>query len=146
MRRLLSGLILGLALASVSLQAAGTVTKTAAVAAGSGSLTRYTFTWLSNGSGDVSGDTTTIILSDGDVVRLELVPNSAGTQPSDQYDVTLLDARGVDVLGGLGANLSNASAVMVTDTGLVVDRGEALQLVVANAGSAKGGTLILWVR
>lgn len=130
-------------LLSASAQAAGTVTLTSATDVGG--VTRYTYAWLSTAGGAVSGDTTTIALRAGMILKVALVPGSGGTQPSDAYDVTLLDTRSVDVLSGIGANLSNAASTLISDTGFWADLGETLQLTVANAGSAKQGQIILWV-
>lgn len=127
----------------ISARAAGTVTRTAAESFGD-RTSKYTYTWVSDGSGDVSGDTTTIVVATGDVVRIEIVPNGGGTQPTDLYDLTLLDSHGVDMLDGQAANLSN-SAAAVLFTSFRVDSSETFQLVIANAGNAKGGTLKLWV-
>ena len=43
---------------------------------------------------------------DGFLVRLVTVPNGA-TPPDDNYDVTICDEAGVDVLQGVGVNRSN---------------------------------------
>jgi len=115
-------------------------------------VSKVTLDWTSDASGDVSG-THTVYLS-GQIERVCFIPDSGGTQPTDQYDVTLEDDNGLDVLQGLGANLSNATA---TDVVPVVTDGNAgnasptaiddkLELKVANAGNAKGGKVILYIR
>lgn len=143
MRRIISVLFVVLLFAP-SLHAAGTVTRTFAYST-SGQTQAYVFTWVSNSSGVVSGDTTTIALTGGEIARIELVPNGGGTQPSDAYDVTLLDSDGVDILSGYGADLSNAAALMIVRPDIRILSGEAFQLVIANAGNAKGGSLKVWV-
>ena len=45
--------------------------------------------------------------------RGEFVPGTGSTQPDEGYDITLADATGIDVLAGLGANLSNNKATHV---------------------------------
>jgi len=108
--------------------------------------------WLSDASGDVSG-TDTKKLS-GEILRVGFKPDSGGTQPTDQYDVTLADEEGHDVLQGLGANLGNGASSdlvpMVTDGNAGNARpiaiSDKLSLVVANAGNAKGGEVVLWMR
>jgi hypothetical protein len=81
------------------------------------------------------------------------VPDGGGTQPSDLYDVTLVDTNAIDVIAGVGANLSNATSTLkVPSFGTTTlyryyhDGTQQLDLVVANAGAAKGGTVVLWVR
>lgn len=125
---------------------AGSITVTTSDA-GAG-LTKYSVAWLSDASGDVTENTFDV--EAGELVQVEYVPDAGGTQPSDAYDVTLLNAAGTDLLGGGGANLSNATrtqAVPVISTYFrrTLEAG-ALTPTVDNAGNAKGGTLILLVR
>jgi len=112
------------------------------------------FDWLSDAAGAVSG-----ILSDpvnGEIEKVVFVPDGGGTQPSDLYDVTLLDEDGFDVLAGQGANLSNVNKSQVCP-GIPLKDGATtsvkkgivngtLQLVVTNAGNAKGGIVYLYTR
>lgn len=115
---------------------------------------RAEFAWVSDASGDVSG-TPSEALS-GQIVRVVFTPDSGGTQPTNLYDVTMLDAGGVDVLAGQGANLSNAAASAVcpgvplkdgTTTSVIPAQVDGvLNLVVANAGNAKGGTVTVYLR
>jgi hypothetical protein len=115
---------------------------------------RFALSWTSNASGDVSGTPTPVIV--GTICKIEFVPAAGGSAPTTLYDVTLLDAAGVDVLAGQGANLSATVASSVipgvpfkdgttTSTGPCVVA-EALNLVVANAGNAKSGQVIIYVR
>ena len=126
---------------------AGTVTATSTRLAGG--VRRTTLAWTSDASGAVSGTSTS--LAAGTVVGVAFTPGSGGTQPTDLYDVTLLCAdHSVDALGGEGANLSNAAAThkqpMVSNAGTSGFARPWLhpgnyQLVVANAGNAKTGTV-----
>lgn len=141
-----AALVLTLLLTAPSVFAAGTVTATSTAAASSnGHVMRYTYHWTSDASGNVSGDTSTVVLRDGHIIKMEYVPDGGGSQPSDLYDLTLLDANSVDLLNGIGANLSNATSTIILAPDLWVDRAEHLQIVVANAGNAKGGTVSIWV-
>lgn len=113
---------------------------------------KITLDWLSDASGDVSG-THTKYLS-GQIERVVFVPDSGGTQPTDQYDLTLEDDTAMDVLAGLGANLSNSTAThvvpVVTDgnagnmSPIAID--DKLELKGSNCGNAKGGTVYLYIR
>jgi hypothetical protein len=126
---------------------AGTVTATTTRIVGG--VRRTTLAWTSDASGDVSATTT--VLPAGTVLGVAFTPGSGGTQPSDAYDVTLLCAdHSVDVLAGEGANLSNATAThkqpMASNAGTtgfarVWAHSGNYQLVVANAGNAKTGTV-----
>lgn len=146
--RLLSVLVAVAALVGVPspARAAGTVAVTATeVAPG---VTKYVIAWTSTAGGAVSANTFSV--RRGEILQVKFVPNSGGTQPTDLYDVTLVDTDGVDLLGSEGANLSNAASAIgvpkVDSERIFVDGTQVLDLVVANAGSAKGGSVIVWMR
>lgn len=122
--------------------------------AGAATLTEITYTsikkcefdWTSSAGG--AADKTSEESYIGLIERAVFIPDSGGTQPTNLYDVVVNDADGTDVLHGNGANLSNAAAVLkshVTDgLGAVVN--STLTLAVTNAGNAKGGKVILYLR
>ncbi len=118
-------------------------------------MRRVTFDWTSDASSaDVSG-TKTKELS-GIIERVTFIPDSGDTQPTNEYDVTLEDENGVDVLGGNGADLSNAAASTVvpgvaftdgvTTSVAKVAIDDQLELKVENAGNSNGGTVVLYLR
>lgn len=109
-------------------------------------ITRVRFTWTSSSGGAADGATANYYA--GEVIRVVQVPDSGGTQPSDAYDLTLLDDDGGDVLFGLGTNISNGAASQkhgVKD-GLGAVAGSKLALHVTNAGDTKGGQTIVYLR
>ena len=109
------------------------------------SLKKIVFDWTSSAGG--AADATTDEYYTGRIVYAAQIPEAAGTQPTDQYDVTVVDADGVDVLAGLGANLGNAANTYKADSdglGAVVE--SQLTLAVTNAGDTKGGKTILFIR
>lgn len=129
--------------AIASVRAAGTAT--VARANVDGGLTSYTIAWTSSAGGAVSGNAFNV--RKGYLVSIRFVPASGGTQPSDLYDVTLVDSDGVDVLAGGGSDLSNSSAsIQQWDPPLYQDGTRTLDLVVANAGNAKTGTVVLLIQ
>lgn len=135
-----------LLLASLPLTATGTVTVTSTLDLGN--VARYTLAWTSTAGGAVSGNALTLA---GRLVQIKFVPNTSTTQPTDLYDVTLVDSDGLDVLTidgvSYGANLSNATPKLVSFTApIVLASGSTLDLTIANAGNAKTGTVILWVQ
>lgn len=141
--RWVAALLVAVALLCAPVSAVGTVT-TAYSAIGT-KYTKITITWTSSAGGAVSGNAFT--LPAGDLVQIQFVPNGGGTQPTDLYDVTLVDNDNVDVLNGLGANLSNSTGTILQwNPEMVSDSSRTLDLVVANAGNAKSGTVYLWVR
>lgn len=135
-----------LLLAVAAPRAAGTVTVTSAGIGGG--ITRYTIVWTSTAGGAVSGNAFSV--NRGEILQVKFVPDGGGTQPTDLYDITLVDAASVDYLAGVGANLSNATSTVTvpkvnSSFRPFVDGTFTLDLVVANAGSAKAGTVILWI-
>ena len=118
-------------------------------------IRKISIAWTSDASGDVNGYPTSAFLS-GQVVRVVFAPSAGGTQPSNLYDVTLLDGSGLDVLAGQGVNLSNSAASAVVP-GVPLRDGtttsvhpchidDQLELRVSGAGNAKTGTVVLYVR
>lgn len=144
-RRLISIAVLVIALATQAI-AVGTVTvTTASVRDSSTRYARYTVAWTSDASGNVNGNAFTV--SPGRLVSIRFIPGSGGTQPTDLYDVTLTDGTVTDLLAGAGANLSNASgAIFQFDPPMFQDGSRTFDVVVANAGNAKTGTVVILVQ
>lgn len=123
--------------------AAGTLTVTTTYSASSG-MTLYTLAWTSTAGGAVSGNA--FAVKRGRIIQVKFVPAAAGDQPTDLYDVTLIDEHSIDLLNGQGANLSNATGLYLQfNPSLWHDETQDLDLVVANAGATKKGTVYLWV-
>lgn len=104
-----------------------------------------TLAWTSNGSGAA-----TVVSDDIYGVILRIVTNPGAAAPTDNYDATLADADGVDVAGGLLADrdTANSESVVPIDTasGLPFAVAGPLTLTIANAGSAKNGTVVIYFR
>lgn len=102
---------------------------------------RYAVAWTSTAGGAVSGNAETVAV--GYLTAVEFVPGA--TTPSADYDITLLDQHGFDRLFGEGADLSASAAKMrMFDPPQLIDG--TLDLVVANAGNAKNGTVYIWLQ
>ena len=104
------------------------------------------FEWESDGSGNVSevGILTKIT---GVILGVWFKPSTTD-QPSNEYDVELLNADGYDVLLGVGANLPNDPADSVckrtpltADDQLVPLYDDTLALSISGAGASKKGTV-----
>lgn len=108
-------------------------------------VTRIQFDWLSDASGDATKTTTNKY--SGRLIWAALDPDSGGTQPTDQYDVTVGDSDSYDILNGGGANCSNAANVYkAAEDKLGIVYSDTLSLTVSNAGNAKGGKVTLFLR
>lgn len=119
---------------------------TASLRNGGGLDAVITIPWVSNSSGEYTETIPASLYGYGTLRKAAFDPDASGTQPTDLYDITLLDAGGIDVLGATGANLSNASTVEkdTSDFGTDQVMSGDLSFAVANAGSAKGGTVYLY--
>ena len=99
-----------------------------------------TVTWESDGSGDA---TETITGFDGRLFRVVTVPDGTAA-PTDDYDVTIVDDDGLDILNGAGANRDTANAEEIAATGAPCVHYGDLVVTVANAGASKQGTVKLY--
>ena len=145
-RALVLAALLLLAWAPVAHAQAGSVTVTSADVGGG--VTQYTLAWVSSAGGAVSGNT--IAIKRGEILAVKFRPDGGGTAPTDLYDVTFEDPDNVDLLLGGGANLSGTLATrkkpaLNTSDSLFFEGSASCELVVANAGAARGGTVILLV-
>jgi hypothetical protein len=121
--------------------AVGTVTVTTSDL-GNG-VTKYSAAWVSDAAGVVSG--TSFDVRRGRLLQAKFIPSTGGTVPTNLYDVTLTDADGADVLIANGADKSATVASWYSPTNPIQLEGGPLTPVIANAGNAKGGTLVLMV-
>lgn len=102
-------------------------------------------TWTADAAGAVTADTEAV---NGTILRV--VFNPLADAPTDNYDVTLTDEDGVDVLAGLGADRDTANTECVfpvdTTSGLPFSVAGVLSLTIAAAGDSNDGEIILYVR
>lgn len=137
-------LLLVALLLALSTAAAAVGTATVTVTGLGGAVTKYAVAWTSTAGGAV--DTNAFNVVRGHLVQVKFTPGTGGTQPTDLYDVTLVDADSVDVLNGGGMNLSNAtSKYVLADPRVYLDGTSTLDVVIANAGASKTGTVVIWV-
>lgn len=100
---------------------------------------KHTVAWTS----DASGDASQTITIDGAIVRV--VTNPDGTAaPTDNYDVTLIDPDGVDLLAGEGADRDTANSEQIFPSNTPFHNGD-VTVTIANAGDTKEGTVVLYV-
>ena len=107
-------------------------------------FSRIKWEWTSDGTGDASeaapGSFT------GLVFECITIPDGSAA-PTADYDITITDDDGVDVLRGLGADRATATTeyLHINQDGLGVVHHSALTLTVANAGDTKEGAIYLTV-
>ena len=122
---------------------AGTVTTTER-ASNSRSVKVIKFAWLSSNPGQAADATTTGIY-DGKLIAMTTIPDAVAA-PTVDYDITLEDSNGVDVLLGAGIDRHNANTEYVAEASLGAVAGSTLTLGVTTAGAAKEGEMYVWIR
>lgn len=112
-----------------------------------GGVTKVTIPWTSDGSGNVTERA--VALPAGTLLRLRTDPDGDAA-PTDNYDITLLDAiGGADVLGGVGANRSTSAVQTVVPVEGTyfrpwISAGDYYPTI-ANAGDTKEGVIELFI-
>jgi len=119
---------------------AGAVTTTESVHA---SVKKIAFAWTSSAGGAADGISTNPF--DGKIIGLTTIPDGVDA-PTDNYDVEVKDGDGHDVLLGAGADRDTANTEHVAEASLGAVAGSKLTIAVTNAGNAKKGTTILYLR
>lgn len=139
MRRLAAVALAALLLPSL-LGAAGTVT---VAEEGFGSVKKITWTWTSTAGG--AADLATVGVYTGKIEALVTNPDGVAA-PTDNYDLTITDADGTDVLSAAGLNRDTANTEIVLSASLGIVANDKLTLNVTNAGSATSGVVHLYIR
>jgi len=110
----------------------------------SGYMNKVKFTITSTSAG-ASSDVSTYRYN-GIIKKAVFIPDAAATQPTDAFDLVITDGDSVDVLNGLGANLSNAATTQKADIdGLGVVKSSLLTCTGSGLGDVKGATAILYI-
>ena len=110
-----------------------------------GSVKKIRASWTSGTVGEGgTASATTSFPYDGKIIGLTTDPGA--TAPTDDYDLVVTDAEGDDVLLGAGANRDTANTEHVAGTSLAGVAGSKLTFSITNAGDAKTGVAILYVR
>lgn len=125
--------------------AVGTVTYTEETLRIYGQIKKIKAAWTCTAGGAASGTLTDNIYS-GEIIRLVTVPATAGDAPTDNYDVTLVDEDGTDVLMGSGVDRDTANTEQVLASSLGCVANDKLELRVANAGATKQGVVYIYIR
>lgn len=83
---------------------------------------------------------------DGEVIGLTTIPGTGGDTPDDNYDVTITDADGHDVLLGAGMDRDLTNTEHVARASLAGVACSVLTLNVSGAGTSNKGTVVLYIR
>ncbi len=111
---------------------------------GLGTVKKITWAWTCSTDGD--GTSTTTGVYDGKVLAVHTIPNSTGAAPTDNYDITVTDADGYDVLLGAAMNRAATEEETIASTAVGAVASSKLTFNVAAAGDAKKGTATMWIR
>jgi len=111
-----------------------------------------TMTWTADAAAATVPDTVTSDNIDGYIIRV--VTDPGATAPTDNYDITLTDANGVDVMGGTLADRDTANTEQtfpVLDsgtgaTGPAFVAGTLTLTITNNAVNAATGAVIIYIR
>ena len=95
-------------------------------------------TWTSATGGGLAQD----FHMDGAIVRV--VTNPGATAPTDNYDITLVDDDGVDIIAGELANRDTSTSEQLIPTNTPFHYGT-VAFTIAAAGDEKTGTCTLYV-
>ena len=98
----------------------------------------HVITWTSSDTGDATGTVTL----DGAIVRV--VTNPGATAPTDNWDLTIIDADGIDILATEGLNRDTATSEQIFPTNTPFHNGD-VTVTIANAGDTKDGVVTLYM-
>jgi len=109
------------------------------------------WSWTSDAAGDVSASYAFNIT--GTFMGVKFAPAVSPDVPTNLYDVVIEDSEGVDILMGVGANLSQSATnadsyrtPLTSEGKLVVLCRQAITPVISNAGSGNKGVLWLYFK
>lgn len=100
------------------------------------------WTWTATAGG--AADLITTLAYYGQVLALVTIPDTE-TAPTDNYDITVTDTEGYDVMQGAGANRDTVNTETAVPTATSVAHGT-LTINITNAGNAGKGVAILYIR
>ena len=113
-------------------------------------IKKITWAWTTDGANGAIVDSTaagtinkTTNKYSGELMRFVTDPTDG---PTDNYDITILDDDGNDVLMGAGANrdTTNTEQVLASSLGVCLDT--QLRLNIATAGNTKSGKVYLYIK
>ena len=120
-----------------------TVTENLAAQQRDGRTKAIKFAWVSADGADLEQATTNWYV--GKIHGVQIVPAGGAAAPSDNFDITIEDGNGGDVLLGACMNCDNTTNTYAGSASLAAVGSGTLTINVANTGSAGAGTGYLWL-
>lgn len=71
---------------------------------------KLSLAWVCDDSGDMDEDSPSV---SGIIQRIVIIPDSGDTIPTDGYDLVINDADDIDILQGIGGDLSNSASLEI---------------------------------
>ena len=98
----------------------------------------HVVTWTSSDTGAATGTVTL----DGAIVRV--ATNPGATAPTVNYDLTIVDADGIDLLATEGLNRDTSTSEQIFPSDTPFHNGD-VTVTIANAGDTKDGVVTLYM-
>ena len=77
-------------------------------------IRKLSLAWVTDKDGDMSGDSPSALPTiSGIINRIVIIPDSGDTIPTDGYDLVINDEDGIDILQGIGGDLSNSASLEI---------------------------------
>lgn len=118
-----------------------------------GRTATITWSWTAAADGSVTGANLTVSATNLEKIKgwflYAMETNPGSTAPTDDYDIVVNDADGLDILGGVGANRDTANTEKVlpmiggTATPVPIDTTSLVLAITNNAVNAATGTVKL---
>lgn len=99
--------------------------------------------WVSDSNGNATATTTKYY--DGDLKGLCTIPGDSDGAPTDDYDITITDKYGIDVLMGAGINRDTANTEYVAYASLGAVSMSKLTFAVSATGELNSGVIAVYI-
>jgi len=110
-----------------------------------GTVKKIKAAWTADSATAAVSGTTTYPYS-GRIIGATTVPGTAGTQPDDNYNITVADGDGVDIALGALLLRDETNTEYVAEASMAGVAHSKLTIAVTAAGNSNTGTLYLYIR
>ena len=105
---------------------------------------KIVFDWIAHTDGVVTGVQTSLAYT-GKIERFITDPDGSSA-PTDNYDITIVDEDGYDVLAGAGTDRDTSTTEQVLAASLGIVKASKLTFAASGAGSGGAGVAYLYIR